>query len=360
MSRGTEGPAGPGAEAKAAARPLEFSFGEFRTTVSFPDTVDPAGIAARFPSGVVTVFDTTTHILFGSGAPNPVVLPAGERSKGWESVKAILSRMTALGLSRDSAVIGVGGGVVTDLAAFAASVYMRGCTLVLAPTTLLAMVDAAVGGKTGFDFEGYKNLVGTFYPAVRVEAAAGALRSLPEREYLGGLAEVVKSAVIRGEDLFSILESGRREVLARDPVVMAKVVRMCLEMKGAVVSEDLRERGRRAVLNLGHTFAHALESCTGFSTWSHGEAVAWGMKKAVETGLQTGITDPGFAARLISLLEAYGFPLSADVPAAELCAAMMMDKKRRGGETRLVIPRSAGDVEVVAVKEPLIARVLGG
>jgi 3-dehydroquinate synthase len=340
--------------------PMVFTFGEFETEVSFPDSLDSAALAASCPAGSVAVFDTTTHALFGAKAANAVVLPAGEASKGLESVQAVLRRLVESGLGRDATVIGVGGGVVSDMAAFAASVYMRGCSLVLAPTTLLAMVDASLGGKTGIDFAGYKNLVGTFYPASRVVVAASTLASLPGREYLAGLAEVVKTAAIGDAELLGILDGRRSDVMRRDPAVMADVVRRCIAVKGAIVASDLRERGRRAVLNLGHTFAHALESCTGFSTWNHGEAVAWGIKKAVEAGLALGQTDPGFAKRILSILEAYGFRLAAGVPSADLLRAMVMDKKRRNGAIRLVVPKIAGEAVVVHAEESLVSRVLSG
>ncbi len=338
--------------------PLSFRFDGFSTEVTFPDALDCAALGSSCPAGCILVFDATTHALFGAGAPSAVVLPAGEVAKKWESAQTILSFMVDRGLGRDGMVIAVGGGVVSDLAAFAASIYMRGCGLTLVPTTLLAMVDASMGGKTGIDFAGYKNLVGTFYPASRIIVYAAVLSSLPQREYLSGLAEAIKTAMIGDRILLEALEGRRSEVMARDPAFLADVVRRCLAVKGEVVSADMREEGGRAVLNLGHTFAHALESCMGFAGWTHGEAVAWGISKALEAGIALGMTERGYAEGVVEMLEGYGYRLDTDANQRDLAAAMLMDKKRRRGRIRLAVPRSAGSVEIVEVEEDLIARVL--
>jgi 3-dehydroquinate synthase len=334
---------------------LSFRFAGFPTEVSFlPSPVLPAGGAGD----TVTVFDSTTHALFGEGAPNPVVFPAGEGSKSWGSAEGILERCAAAGLGRDGTVVGVGGGVVCDLAAFAASLYMRGCRLTLVPTTLLAMVDASLGGKTGVDFSGLKNLVGTFYPASRILVSPSVLAGLPEREYLSGLAEVIKTAIIGDPGLLTLLEGERERVLRRDAGLLEEMVRRCLAVKGRIVEADPREEGIRAVLNLGHTFGHALESRSGFSGWTHGEAVAWGMGRAVRAAQLTGETDGAFAGRILGLLRAYGYRLEAEAEPRGLVAAMGMDKKRRGGRVRLVLPRAPGDVVLREAAEELLLRAL--
>jgi 3-dehydroquinate synthase len=336
---------------------LVFSIGGTQTEVAFAGALDLSREAA--PGGTLTVFDTTTHALFGAGAVHPLVIPAGERAKTLQSAEQILLGCTRAGLGRDGAVVGVGGGVVCDLAAFAASLYMRGCRLSLVPTTLLAMVDASLGGKTGVDFAGHKNIVGTFYPAARITVVTALLARLPEREYLSGLAEAIKTAMIGDGDLLSILERRRGDVMARDPALLAEVVRRCLAVKGGIVSEDPRETGRRAVLNLGHTFGHALESVSGFSGWTHGEAVAWGIGRALRAGTLTGETDAAYEGRVRGILTSYGYRLEADADPASLLLAMGMDKKRLGGRFRLVVARAPQEVAVMEADGELILRCLG-
>jgi 3-dehydroquinate synthase len=331
--------------------PLSFTIGGTRSEVVFQDDFASLGAA-------VTVFDATTASLFGDGAANPVILAPGEGEKRWESVSAILERCAGAALGRDSMIAGVGGGVVCDLTAFAASLYMRGCGLLLAPTTLLAMVDASLGGKTGIDFLGYKNLVGTFYPASRIVICAPALRTLPQREYLSGLAEVIKTAIIGDAELFSLLESRHADVMARAPDTVEEMIRRCLVVKGRIVESDPKENGTRALLNLGHTFGHALETATGFQGWTHGEAVAWGIGRALIAGSLIGITDPAFAKRVTALLRLYGYRLSAPAPAEALLPAMNRDKKRSAGRIRLVVPRQMCDTQVRESTPHDIAAVL--
>ena len=341
---------------------LRFRVGSVVTEVRIGASLDLRGLVGREGNTrspvTVTVFDTTTAALFGAGAENPVVLQPGESSKQWSSVEKILTRCAAAGVSRDGLIVGVGGGVVCDLAAFAASLYMRGCGLALAPTTLLAMVDASLGGKTGIDFLGYKNLVGTFYPAQLIVAATECLRSLPAREYLSGIAEVVKTAVIGDGTLFALLRDRRELVAARDAGLLEEVVRRCLAVKGRIVEQDPTETGVRALLNLGHTFGHALESATGFSVWSHGEAVAWGIGRALAAGRLLGVTEEGFAEEVRGVLEAYGFRMTAESSYSALAPAFARDKKRSGGRVRLVIPRGHCDCVVREVEEGDIVRAL--
>ena len=318
---------------------LEFSIGGARTEIQF------AG-AARCPEASLAVFDDTTRSLFGAGVPESVCIPPGEKAKEWASVQAVLEHAARRGIGRDGVIAGIGGGVVCDITAFAASIYMRGCGLVLVPTTLLAMVDASLGGKTGIDFLGFKNLVGSFYPASRIIIFPSAVASLPEREYISGLAEVIKTAVIGDEELFALLETRREQILRKDPDLLGEIIRRSLAVKGRIVEQDPRENGIRAVLNLGHTFGHALESATGFSGWTHGEAVAWGMGRALAAGINFGLTDPAFAARVRALLESYGYRLSSDAGLAVLAAAFARDKKRKAGRTRLVIPCGMGDIRI--------------
>jgi 3-dehydroquinate synthase len=229
------------------------------------------------------------------------------------------------------------------------------------PTTLLAMVDAAIGGKTGIDWGGYKNMVGTFYPASEVRVCVDALSSLPEREYGSGLAEVIKTAALGDEDLFALLERERERVLSRDAALLADVVARCAAVKVKVVNEDLTEKGQRAWLNLGHTFAHALEAVTGMEKFAHGEAVAWGMARAMDLGSRIGVTSPQWAARLTALLAAYGFSTRVDgVEPAALLEAMGRDKKRRGGGLRFVLQEEVCRTRVQEVDVSDVTAVIGG
>jgi 3-dehydroquinate synthase len=328
---------------------LVFDIGGTRTEVLFS--------ALSEPPACLRIYDETTHSHFGSGAERVVVMPAGEPAKCWKSVESVLTRAASLGLGRDDAMMGVGGGVVCDVVSFAASLYMRGCGLVLVPTTLLAMVDASLGGKTGIDFMGYKNLVGTFYPASRIYIDVSYLKTLPEREYHSGLAEVIKTAIIGDGELFALLERSPQEVMARRPEVVEELIRRCLAVKGRIVQDDPREAGVRAVLNLGHTFGHALESATGFR-WTHGEAVAWGMGKALAAGVRLGTTEAAFADRVQSLLLRYGFRLEADADYQGLAPAFEKDKKKRGGRVRFVIPQGMCDIVLREVPASELAEVL--
>jgi 3-dehydroquinate synthase len=347
-------------------RALGFLVGQTRTTVHLwsgstwpaPEWLDHA--RSLSPRAVFAV-DRAVRELAGTGlgALDPAALcspGAGEHAKGWDGVSAVIDAGMRRGLGRDGCVVGVGGGAVCDVAAFAASVYMRGVAVELLPTTLLAMVDASVGGKTGINHGGFKNLVGSFHPARRIDMHLAALRTLPPRELASGLAEVVKTAFLGDAELIRILEDERRAVLDRDPDVMAVVVERCVALKGRVVEEDPTETsGRRAVLNLGHTFGHALEAVAGPGRIAHGQAVAWGMGRALDLGLRLGHTDPAYRERAIGLLRGYGFALSRSELAPEtagpdtgriLLAAMRQDKKKHAGGLRFVLQRRLGDTFV--------------
>jgi 3-dehydroquinate synthase len=339
---------------------LLFRFGEFQTRVRFSER----GLASELTeAGGLAVFDRTVHRLHGRSAACAVVLPSGERAKAWTWAEKIMATALKAGLGRDGRMVGVGGGVICDLTGFAASLYMRGCRLTLMPTTLLAMVDAALGGKTAVNLAGAKNLVGTFYPAEELVIWPPALATLPPRELRCGLAEAIKTALLGDADLLELLRDRRADLLRAEPQVLGQTVRRCLAVKGRIVENDLRERGGRAALNLGHTFAHALESATGFHRYRHGEAVAWGLVRALALGVALGVTDRALAGEIRTLLEAYGFELGRPprVEAQQLLAAMRADKKRRDGTLRVVLLRGLGRAEVRAVEEePVLAALQRG
>ena len=328
---------------------------------------DELAAALRAAANRVVVFDGTTARLFGAGVPDPVLLEDRERAKGWSSVERVLLAAHGRGLDRAGEIVGVGGGAVCDVAAFAASIYLRGVRLMLIPTTVTAMVDAALGGKTGINLRQGKNLVGTFYPAHTLVIVPRVVGHLSDADYLDGLAEVIKTALLGDAELLALLERQRAGVLAREPALVGEYVRRCLAVKARFVAGDLREeRGTavgpdgtsRAFLNLGHTFAHALESASGFA-WTHGAAVAWGIVRAMRLGRALGVTDPAYAARVERLVRAYGYRLTAGgIDPDRLLAAMRSDKKRSGNELRFVLQRALAQTVLQAVDPAQVRRVL--
>ena len=288
-----------------------------------------------------------------------VILEPGETAKRWESVSTILQAALDAGITRDGRIIAVGGGVLCDLAAFAASIYLRGIACTLVPTTLLAMVDAAFGGKTGMNFGGLKNMVGTFYPADMLIITPHALDTLSRREYQSGLAEVIKSAMLGDVELFRFLQQAHGRVSAREMEAVRIIVERSLAVKASVVERDFTETGVRASLNLGHTFGHALESVAGFGAWTHGEAVAWGMACALDLGVKMGITEERYAQEAAALIESYGFTvIAAGVPVDLLLAAMQHDKKVKDGTMRFVLQRRLGATDVVTAPLDAVIEVL--
>ncbi len=338
--------------------PLEFTFGACKSFIRFEDSVKLSDMTSR--KDTVTVFDLNTYSLFGKDTSNPVVLNPGESSKCWQSVEKIIRKAVHSGLGRDGVIIGVGGGVICDLASFSASIYMRGCRLVLIPTSLLAMVDAAIGGKTGININSYKNMAGTFYPAEEICLFIKAIKSLPFREYKAGLAEAIKTAMIGDADLFNLLSEKIHEIMDRQPQILKEIIHRCIIVKGRVVEQDFREAGKRAILNLGHTFAHALEAVSGFKHWNHGEAVAWGLAKAVELGERIGVTEKGYAHSVKKILSDYEYRLETggSISASELIQAMHADKKKRGGMMRLVIQRGICDTFLEHIEDGQIRAIL--
>lgn len=291
------------------------------------------------------VCDTSTRPLLPESLTPVVVVPAGESAKSWHHLETILAKAKDENLARDSRFIAFGGGVVCDITAFAASVYMRGAKLTLVPTTLLAMVDASLGGKTAIDLFNAKNLVGTFYPADELLLCTQTLMTLPEKEYLNGLGEVLKHALLSSDSrLFDFLEGNGIQVVNREASYTEPMVELSLEVKRRYIEQDPKEQlGVRDALNLGHTFAHALETTGNLSTWSHGEAVAWGVVRAIRAGLLLNITDPAFAQRAEALFSAYGFDTSYRVTDSQaFLHALSHDKKKRKGQVRFVLMENQG------------------
>ena len=283
-----------------------------------------------------------------------------ESAKNLETVETLARKLIRGGADRKSLLVAIGGGVVGDVVGFVAACYFRGVALVQVPTTLVAQVDSAVGGKTGVNLPEGKNLVGAFYPAKLVLVDPELLRTLPPREFQGGLAEIIKYGVIADARLFVFLEENITRLLARDPAALEHVIRRSLQIKAQVVSRDERESGLREILNFGHTFAHALESVTRYRKFQHGEAVALGMMCAALLGHETVHTPPDHVARIIALTRKIGpLPQWPSVSARRLFDAMRSDKKTKFGEVRFVLSPKLGYARSYdSVSEAAAIRVL--
>ena len=277
-----------------------------------------------------------------------VVVPAGEATKSLKWLGFLYEKAAAAGIDRSGAILALGGGVTGDLAGFLAATYLRGVRFVQVPTSLLAMVDSSVGGKTGINLEQGKNLVGSFYQPVVVDADLELLKTLPQREYLSGLAEVVKYGVIWDAPFFTKLEKHRTELVERDPVFLEKVVARCCEIKAEVVALDERETGPRAILNFGHTLGHAIEKVDGYGRWLHGEAVSIGMHYAVRLSSSVQGFPVVEADRVVALLDGLGLPIRPAsgeiVDWSALGKAMLSDKKTLKSRPRFVLAKKLGSV----------------
>ncbi len=274
-----------------------------------------------------------------------ISLPDGEVYKTLETVEDILDTLVEGGANRDTTLVALGGGVVGDITGFAAACYMRGVNFIQVPTTLLAQVDSSVGGKTGVNHVSGKNLIGAFHQPRAVLIDTDTLKTLPDRELKAGLAEVIKYGAIVDADFFAWLEDNIEALVGRNAAALAVAIQRSCELKAAIVAEDERESGRRAILNFGHTFGHAIERCQGYGDWLHGEAVAAGMVMAAR--LSGG--DGASAERLGKLLERAGLPVRPPAIAAnDLLAAMGMDKKVQKKQLRFVLLRTLGDAIVTS------------
>ncbi len=277
------------------------------------------------------------------------VIPPGEASKSFAMALKLYDRLVERKADRHTAVVAIGGGVIGDLAGFAAATYARGVPLVMVPTTLLAQVDSSVGGKVGVNHPGAKNIIGAFHQPACVWIETDALRTLPDRELKCGLAEVVKYGVILDRNFFQELEDSVAPILNRDPRALRRIVARSCELKAEVVSKDEREEtGLRAVLNFGHTIGHAIEAVAGYDgPYQHGEAVAIGMVVEARLAARLGWIGPEVVDRIAGLLNRFGLPTSAEgLNPDRLIEAMGRDKKNRGGRIRFVLPRSIGRVEL--------------
>ncbi len=277
------------------------------------------------------------------------ILPDGEQHKNLVSIARIIDVLIANRYARDCVVVALGGGVVGDMAGFAAAAYQRGVDFLQVPTTLLAQVDSSVGGKTGVNHPGGKNLIGAFHQPIAVVSDTGTLGTLPDRELSAGLAEVIKAALIRDQAFFAWLESNMDALLAREARALAYAIKRSCEIKASIVACDEREQGDRALLNLGHTFGHAIESATRYQTWLHGEAVGAGLSMAATMSRALGLLDASELERVNRLLERARLPQRAsEVGHSVALDAMRIDKKVKAGRIRLVLLRRIGEAFVTA------------
>jgi 3-dehydroquinate synthase len=330
---------------------------------------DKRWMAENVPGSALLIVSNTTvaplyleRLLKGLGERRieRCILPDGESHKTPQAASTVLDSLVHHQMHRDATLVALGGGVVGDIAGFAAACYQRGIGYVQVPTTLLAQVDSSVGGKTGVNHPGGKNLIGAFHQPLAVATDTDTLASLPERELRAGLAEVIKYGCIWDATLFDWLEGNLANILARDAAALTRAIARSCEIKALVVAEDERELNLRAILNFGHTFAHAIEAATGYSRYLHGEAVALGMQVAGEFSARLGMIDKTVAQRVRELLKIAGLP--TDMPkigGARMLELMQMDKKVLAGRIRFVLLERLGKAEIVGnYPEDALAQLL--
>lgn len=301
-------------------------------------------LAELLPKGRVIAFidaEVEAHHNLSELLPESIVIPAGEENKNLELATMLWQELIEAKADRQTFLVGVGGGVVCDLVGFVAATFMRGVRFGLVPTTLLAQVDAAIGGKCGVNMGGYKNMVGAFAPADFVLCDAGLLSSLPEREFRSGLAEMIKAAIIGDGGLFELFEQSDLATLRTNKELLNEVVRRSVAVKCGIVSRDPYEQGERRVLNLGHTWAHAIESLT--ADFTHGEAVAVGIVRATQRALGEGLIVATDATRIEKLIARYGLPTSCNLSDEQLFEAMTHDKKTTSEGIGFVLPTGIGN-----------------
>lgn len=282
-----------------------------------------------------------------------VTIPDGEEYKDFLWAHYIYGELLGHRLDRKSALIAIGGGVIGDITGFVASTYMRGISFVQVPTTLLAQVDSSVGGKTGINHPLGKNMIGTFFQPRIVWADTDTLKTLPRKEFLSGLAEIIKYGVIWDEELFSFLEHNREKVMELDRDALKYLIRRSCEIKAEVVSKDETESGLRAILNYGHTIGHAIETATGYTKYLHGEAIAMGMHAEARLSSLLGVMESRDVRRIASLISSYGLPIETpqDIGTDRMFSLMQIDKKAVAGKMKFILPDKIGSVRITDVED---------
>jgi 3-dehydroquinate synthase len=296
----------------------------------------------------------------GAASARPILIDDGEAAKNLRTVETLCRALVRAGADRRTVIVAVGGGVVGDVAGYAAASYLRGVRLVHVPTTIVAISDSSLGGKTGVNLPEGKNLVGAFYPPRLVLADTDLLRTLPPREFRSGVYEIVKYGIIGDVSLFRFLEKNLESLIARKPAALEYALTRSVVQKGRVVSNDEREAGQREILNYGHTFAHALETATKYRHFRHGEAVGWGMLCAAGLALSHGLCSEAQTERICRLVMRVGpLPAWPRVSSSKLVTAMRADKKSRGGRLRFVLATKIGHAETFDdIAESKVQKVL--
>lgn len=290
-----------------------------------------------------------------------VILPDGEKHKNIQTFEIILTRLLANKHARDTTIVALGGGVIGDMAGFAAACYQRGVPFIQVPTTVLAQVDSSVGGKTAVNHELGKNMIGAFYQPQAVIIDINCLKTLPAREFSAGMAEVIKYGIIYDQEFFTWIADNSKNIKALEPEAIIYMIKRCCEIKAEVVSLDEKEHGIRALLNLGHTFGHAIEAEQGYGNWLHGEAVAVGMVLAAKTSLILGLVEHAEVEQIIQLITEFDLPLAApkEMHYEQFAVHMQLDKKVLDGKLRLILPTSIGTSEIVeGVSEQVLRSVI--
>ena len=294
-----------------------------------------------------------------------IILRSGEKYKTIKSVLQIVEAALDRSFTRKDVFCAIGGGVLTDMTAFAASLYKRGAVCEFVPTTLLAMVDAAMGGKTGCDFDDYKNMIGAFYPARALYVYPDFVQSLNEREYRSGFAEAFKTALLYDKAMFNQIKKNKEKIKARDPNFVFKMIQACAKAKARVVQKDMIEKNIRMQLNLGHTFGHALETCAGLGKIAHGDAVAWGIGRALCLSQKLGLCPDEYKEKVFDLLEYFGWETTAAPKcfcpkdgAKKILCAMKRDKKNSSSKIRVILQSGLCDTVITEVSDKDILKCL--
>lgn len=362
----------------SAIQRVPISLGDRSYTIAIGPALlgDPATFSETPPAATAVIVSNTTvaplyarHLADALAGRytwvHQVVLPDGESFKTWGTLNLIFDALLGHGCDRKTVLYALGGGVVGDMTGFAAASYMRGVPFVQVPTTLLAQVDSSVGGKTAINHPAGKNMIGAFYQPRRVVCDMATLATLPEREFSAGLAEIIKYGPIADMEFFDWLEQNMQALRARQHDVMRVAVQRSCEIKAWVVAQDEQEGGMRAILNFGHTFAHAIEAGLGFGTWLHGEAVGCGLVMAVHLSQQLGLVDAAFVNRTRRLVQAAGLPVQAPMLSTDESTNtqawlqhMRVDKKAEAGQIRFVVLAHPGQAALVSVPDAVVASVI--
>lgn len=343
--------------------PVHIDLGILARAELFPEQLQKGAVCIITDDQVAPLYLRKLQLTLAALKPLHLVLPHGEPHKNWRTLDLIFRYLLKQHLGRDAVLIALGGGVVGDQTGFAAACYQRGIGYVQVPTTLLAQVDSSIGGKTAINHRYGKNMIGAFHQPLAVIADLDTLKTLPPRELSAGLAEVIKSALISDLDFFLWLEAHVQQLLDLDPEACRHAITRACEIKLAIVSADETEQGQRALLNMGHTFGHAIEHALGYGEWLHGEAVAAGLAMAANMAVRMDWLRAAEYRRICRLLERAGLPNKppATLSPMQLLRSMRRDKKIRGGRLRLVLPKGIGKAVISEDFDPqLLGETLAG